>query len=401
MNSFKLHYFKKICIISIIVLATIVRFLSIRHIYYVDIIEFHLQWITHVDEYGLLNLYSQGSTVDYPPVFVVLLSLIRKPILYFYNADYIYLFCLFIKLVPILTNLVFISYLYKKGYHKLALLWYINPAIIINCEMMGQTDTILSIIVIAMLYLLINHKTLQATLVFALGCLVKLQMFYYLPILIVYLVKLKNVKKAIGYFTCGIGFGYLVWLPFCINNKDLLLPFKIYLGGFGKYKLFSMNAVNLYVMLNGKSYENKKIIGIPLEIINYIIIFACIAFIVICLIKLKDNKNIFNLVGFYIFFLFYFTFAQHERYTTPCIALFIVGECVIKCKKSKALLFFSTLLCTFNQLWSLAYDVFREDIPFKYSAQLCGIFLFACIPLSVIVLVNVFKQLHTHINTNQ
>lgn len=399
MNFLKNPKYKKICIITIIFLVTIIRLLCIRHIFYIDMIHFHLNWLTHIDEYGFLNMYSAGSTVDYPPLYVFMLSLLRKPIIFFYDAGYMYLFCLFIKLIPITINLVFVYFLYKKIDRKLAFLWYINPALIINSNMFGQSDEILSIIVIAMLYLLINNKHFHATLVFALGCLVKLQMFYYLPILIVYLIKLKDPKRALSYFTCGIGFGYLIWLPFCINNKDLLLPFKIYLGGFNKYKSFSMNAMNPYILLNGKEYGDKSILGIPLEAINYALIFGCIAFIVIHLVKNKENKHIFTLVGFYIYFLFYFTFAQHERYTLPCVALFIIGGYAFKCEKSKALLYSSTILCTFNQLWSIVSDIiFDQDIMFNYNFQLRLVLLVISFTAGIVVLVNVFKQLKIPIN---
>lgn len=401
MKSFKAQYFNKMCIISILSLVTIIKLLCIAHIFYVDMILFHLDWLTHIEENGLLNMYSAGSTVDYPPIFVILLSLLRKPIIFFYNSGYMYLFCLFIKLVPITVNLVFIYFLYKKVDRKLAFLWYVNPAFIINCEMMGQTDTILSIVIILMLYLMIKNKHLQATLVFALGCLVKLQMFYFLPVLIVYLVKLKDVKKALSYFTCGIGFGYMVWLPFCINNKDLLLPFKIYLGGFGKYKSFSMNAMNPYIILNGRNYGGKYILGIPLEAINYVLIFACVTFIVTYIIKNKDSRHLFTLVGFYIYFLFYFTLAQHERYSLPCVALFLMGGYAFKCKKSKALLYSSTLLCTFNQLWSIVYDtIYEQDNFFKYNLELRQILLVISFPLGVVVLVNILKQLRTPVEKN-
>lgn len=385
---------KRISVVTAILLATIAKLLCIGHVFYVDMVHFHLQWITHIDEYGLLNMYSTGSTVDYPPIFVTLLSLIRKPIMFFYDANYMYLFCLFIKLIPILVNLGFVYFLYKKVDRRLAFLWYINPAFIINSEMMGQTDTILVIIVIAMLYLLIKNKHLQATLMFAFGCLVKLQMFYYLPILIFYLVRLKDVKKALRYFICGIGFGYMMWLPFCISNRDLLLPFKIYLGGFNKYKSYSMNAMNPYIILNGRNYENAQLLGIPVVVINYILIFACIAFAMILLAKNKNINHLFTLVSFYIYFLFYFTLGQHERYTLPCVALFLIGGYAHKYKKSKVLLYSSTILCTFNQLWSIVYDtIYEQDNYFKYNFEIRQILLVISFSAGVVVLVNIIKQI--------
>lgn len=335
--------------ILLIGLFFIVR-IVIGYLYYNydDLYIFNFRWVNMLNENGLFNIYSiktEQYDVDYPPLFIILLYIIKKPAIYFNSAGLGGFFQLTMKSLSLICDLIITIIVYKKYSPKAALLWAINIAVIINTAMWGQTDIILGLFMILMFIAMKEEKTKLAGIYFALCCLTKLQGCYLLPVYLLYLVVAKNdIKEKVLSFIYGLSTGILMWLPFMIADKDILLPFKIYLGGFVKYNQFNLGAANFWYFLVRQDYSG---------IFNYIGPLILMICILLFIISYRKTKDILLSSTFYFFTIFMFTFSQRERY---CIYTMIIIYILYIYRQNKNYLYYYISMfisITFNQIGNL------------------------------------------------
>ena len=323
---------------------------------YDDLYIFNFRWVNMMKQNGLFDIYSIKTDqyyVDYPPLFIILLYIIKAPAIYFYKAGLDGFFQLTMKSLALICDFIITIIIYKKYSPKVALLWAINIAVIINTAMWGQTDIILGLFMILMFIAMKEEKIKLVGIYFALCCLTKLQGCYLLPVYLLYLVVVKKeIKEKILSFIYGLFTGILIWLPFMIADKDILLPFKIYLGGFIKYNQFNLGAANFWYFLVRQDYS---------KIFNYIgplILIICIS---IFIISYRKTKDILLSSTFYFFTIFMFTFSQRERY---CIYTMVILYILYIYRQNKNYLYYYISMfigVAFNQIGNLINNNYILD----------------------------------------
>lgn len=299
---------------------------------YFDVYFYHASWCHYIKESGLFHIYDNLAVAfnyDYPPIVSFLLCpfshLIDLFYLEFYNLTYIeasahplyQIFMFLIKVPFIIPNVVFVIYTYKKISKKFALAWIVNPLFIVDLLSYGQSDTLLCICLFFMLKYFYEKKYTSATIWFTIGCLTKLQMLYFAPIFFVLLLKSKSVKKIFSCVEIGLSIGIITFLPFIIASKNLVLPFDVYLGGFGKYSGITF-ASNIWWIV-------KNLVGLDIEVVSDLpggSVVNIVLFLSIILFfswKIFRKENFLPYVALYMFSIFEFCLLQHERYIVPAI----------------------------------------------------------------------------------
>lgn len=285
---------------------------------YCDLYTFNFQWVKMLENSHLFGIYSDTSipiTVDYPPLYLIMLWTISKPALLFFNHNDM-LFQLTMKIYPLIFYMLSIKLISKKTNLKNTFLWAVNIGLLINVSLWGQTDAILAYFMFLMFFAMKDDKTKLVGIYFALCCLTKLQGGYLLPIYILYLITSKNeIKEKILSFIYGLATGILVWLPFMVVNKNILLPFKIYIGGFGQYKVVNCGASNIYLDFYEKGFNSKA------SIINYILLIVCL---IILIQTYRKTKDLILSSACFLFAIYMITFSQHERYGFYSMTLFFL-----------------------------------------------------------------------------
>lgn len=349
----------------LIILCFIIRLvLSFFYYNYDDLYTFNFQWLKMIENNGLLHIYNITPdeyvyAVDYPPLFLIMLWVIKIPILYFMNNPYIFQFLM--KAPALVFDTLVAIFLYKKIDKKASLLWAINIAVIVNSSMWGQTDNILVFFMILMFYY-IHRKNINMIGVMVAFCiLIKLQGIYMLPIYLVYLCandskfqdKLKSILLAI---ITGIS----VWLPFCIADKNILLPFEIYFGGYGKYKEICAGAANFWFFNVRVDYTN----DIFYSNLGHLLLIVCILILIITYFKTKD---IYISSGFYLFLVYMITLSQRERYGIYYTIMLLIIYFIYK--ENKVLCFYIIAMIN-NGLISLGFLLQKNyELTYIYTGR--------------------------------
>ena len=322
-------------VILLLLAAAVVRLVPAA-LYYnaFDIESYHLQWALYGAR-DLFGLYGQKLGLfylDYPPLLPSLFALLGGGLSRAVEAGNTVAEMLLLKSVPILFDVGSVALLAgcarkseSRAARAAAVFWAVNPAAIYNCAFWGQTDTVLCFFLLWMLLSLTRDRSVSACLAFSLGCLSKLQMAYFAPILLIGLLFASAPlrRKLCGLVSGGV-LGALVWLPFMLRS-GWMLPLNIYLGGFNKYGAVHLNAGNLYAFgssLNGLDDSSYAMGLFPFSSINRVI-WICVAIFLVCDVVLRllhRNPNSLSETALvYWTAIFLFTTRMHERYLMPSV----------------------------------------------------------------------------------
>lgn len=319
-----------ILVLFLILVSTLKVFFMFNFAFKSDIIDFHLNWCKYISQHNIFSIYSSEATtgplssfpINYPPIFLFLLWPISGLATSIFDSGNVPLYYFLVKLPIILLNTGFSIYLYKKVNKAFGIFWYCNPLFLFDSEIWGQTDTLLCIVIILFVLAITNHEYIKSGIFFAVGCLLKLQMCYLFPVFLVLLFKSKNIKKIVQSITIGGTIGVLGWLPFIIYNRDVLTPIKLYLGGITSQTRLSYNAVNIYALWAQTEIKDISLLGIPGNILNFLVLALIVIFSSIVLWKAKNRETESAYICFYLFSLYMLTFSQHERYLIPTTTIF-------------------------------------------------------------------------------
>lgn len=387
-----------------------------------DLLRFNLPWAVSGAKDGLFSIYLlEEPAVDYPPVFPTLLSLFGEPLIYFYSIGIWPIVMLLLKFWPILFFVllaVVIFFFLRKESLILAILggtlWLVNPTAVVNCVWWGQADCLFCFFLFLTFWFLYKRRPELALAFFALGCLTKLQMCYFAPIILCELFFYYPIKRTLRSLFLGIGIGVLSWVPFMIGARSLSLPFKIYFDGLGKYPYTQLNAANLYGVIAGPyldsdspalggfsfpSSELKMFGDISYSQFSAFMLFFIIAAVIIWYIFAKVMNVRLEaavIAAIYSNFIFIFTISQHERYQIPVMLLVFLWYLIYKEMPALILYIFITIITFFNQLTVLIIFNFEGVfdfllVPSLYILGVCNIIVF--IFMIVFTVCKVFRQI--------
>lgn len=404
------------CVAALAVVGLLLR-LAIGAVYsnVLDLNEFNIPWAMGVRENPFLA-YQNVANLDYPPLFPALLWFVSEGVAYAVEQQLQWLQMFWIKLIPILFDTALIVTLYYVGrrYSRyLALLlagtWAVNVSAIFNCAFWGQTDCMMLLLILLMVLGYAERQPVWGTVAFAVGCLCKLQMLYFAPLVLLELFFRYKPLSALRALGIGILVGVGGWLPFMIGAGNLWLPFEIYFGGFDTYDFLNLNAFNVYGVIGcnwinanlsilGGTYDPAAGMNLGGFTFNHFSIILTVLLLLVvvwsywyarrhrCTIPFALNA-LFLMNG-----IFMLTTKMHERYQMP--ALILVLLCFLFCRQSgyfKAFLamtvitFFNQALLTFKFFWG---DIGK--LAFEYGQNIFSI----CNVLLFLWLIVQYKQYH-------
>ena len=337
------------------------------------------------------HFYSSGKngTAAYTPAYIYVLAILGGFMRVFAGSNES-LSQLFIKLPAIIADLGLATVLYKTFKRKfipqvniaLILLIVLNPLLVFNSSVWGQTDSILVLLLAVTLILMAKDKQYIRTLTInktkinlsidylylstffmAITILFKPQAVFFMPILLLELIRRKNIKQFLISAAVGIGTFFAFTLPFVppAVSKDFPLGgtplwiFNLYMNAGDSIKCASVNALNFFGML-GKNWvpetetfifgQNYNTWGYIFMGLGYLITAAI--FIIATMGKSVSDKLISDIpekrskanftvisaiflapilmnIGF-----FMFGARMHERYMIPAVILLIFAFAYIK-----------------------------------------------------------------------
>ena len=251
---------------GILLFALLFR-ISVGLLYYNTFdLQWYRTWALSIQN-GFFDCYARLMDVqnglDYPPAYLFLLYPLGKLYTLLGLRDYDMYDMIAMKAWPILFDVLTAALLYfmcRRESEKLgvlaAALWALNPSTIFNCSNWGQTDCIMIFLLVVAFYQAERERPFSASVLFAVACLTKMQTLYFTPVLFLFLLRRYRLPKTLACVGAALATGVAAFVPFIIGGwrlqgwESLLTPFRVYLGGLGKYPYAALNTYNIYGIFN-------------------------------------------------------------------------------------------------------------------------------------------------------
>lgn len=298
-------------------------------------INIYKRWATSAAN-SLLTVYGNNSSIDYPPVYIYILSIVGKLSNMSVFSKYYFLL---LKLPSIIADILSAYFIYrianKRISRELSILlsaFYIfNPAVLINSTIWGQADSLFTFIVILAVYFLSEERLVFSSIFFTLTVLMKPQGIILLPLVLFELIKKRNLESLIKCILPALITSLIIILPFSISNHNITWIFSLYKNTISEYPYASDNAFNFFSLIGANHIKDTTTMFI-LSYHNWGMIFIVLITILSGFIYIKStNKSaiyiaaLIQIVG-----VFNFSVGMHERYMFTATAMCILAYIYIK-----------------------------------------------------------------------
>lgn len=332
--------------------------------------EWYLMWAADMQR-GFWNCYDgHVRQLDYPPLYLFLLKPVGALLQVDWIANYMPTRMLLIKFWPVLFDTLTIPaiYIVFRRYGELpaalaACVWAINPSAIFNCGCWGQTDCIMTFMLLFTFAAFYAEKPRLGTFLFALACLMKIQCLYFSPIVLCWFCRRKAWKPLYQSLLIGFGTVIAVFLPFMIASRNYLAIFQIYFGGFGSYPYVNLNAFNLWGLwnLNWVPDSTPLLGNLPYSVVGTVLMVLSFAVSAWYCMRVP-RPNIWLEGALLMQCLFILTTRQHERY--QFIGMILLLGAYLTERDSRLLgLFSGVTVITFLNQAVLLDKIIHQDAP--------------------------------------
>ncbi len=300
-------------------------------------IEAWFAWSMRLFENGLTQFYQAGYFADYPPGFLYILYLLGLIKQLFQIPDSAFL--LILKLPSIIAEILIAFVSYKIVISaKRPIIWALavflgvlfNFGLIFNSSIWGQGDAFLTLLLIVTIYVLSTKKYRLASCLIAYSFLVKPQTIALFPIFGLFLLTKYNLKKTINLLLPGVGFLFILQLPFFLSNPFLGL-FQLLGNTANQYNYTSLFAFNIWGIVGFWIDDRKS--GLLLSYQNWGILLFGLYWIMVTVLYFKSKKkNLYLFSSLALLGFFFLPTKVHERYLYPAIPFLFLSAGLIKNK---------------------------------------------------------------------
>lgn len=306
-------------------------------------------WSDLVFDKGISEFYHLDSFTDYPPGYMLILWVVAAVRRLFSIGTVTDMGRVLIKLFPVLSDLAagyLIYILAKRKFSEvssllLAFTYILNPIVILDSSVWGQTDGVFTLFVLLTCYLCMEEKRIPAYFTFAIGVLIKPQTLIFTPILIWTVIEQvfrgkfdkKKVIRDLAGGLSAIVMMLLVILPFGLGKVV-----SQYVDTLGSYEYCTINAYNIWGLFGlNWSDQSGKFLFLEYRQWGTLAIFASVALSGWIFFRLKEDRSkYFISMSVIVSTMFLFSVRMHERYLFPVVALTL---CAFLVKPAKELFF--------------------------------------------------------------
>lgn len=323
-------------------------------------------WSTRMTSHGIHSAYTEGSTVNYLPLYLYVLKAYGE----WMGTEHIYAHTYYLKAVTLLFDLGSAYLICSRltgiqSKWRYLLLAFLNIGFIYNTYFWNQVDGILSFFVLWSFLMAMENKLSISMLAYLLALNFKLQAIVFLPIIGSLWIRSFSLNGFFKGVTYCLAAELIILAPF-IREGVVANIGDVINGSVDYYKSISMNAFNIWhILLNGDLFYGKDdvkyVLGLSYRNLGLILFMMSSALVCIPLLlsvlkqKMGKAGTTLNLetgttaMALVIFSFFYFNTQMHERYIHPVIV-------------------FSTILAFQYKQWaqwiiiSLAYSLSLEKV---------------------------------------
>lgn len=342
-------------------------------------------WALQIAAGGPASMYGAGYFLDYPPAYLYALwvagwfaqafhasgaalrIIVETPAL---SADFI------------LAMLMFAA-AWRNGKTRLAwaamLMVALNPALLFDSVGWGQTDSVLTLVMMLDVLMLLEEEYELAWGLAALAILLKPQALTLLPVIGLWTILKADPRKwwrsALAFVTVAV----VTVAPFQAAHPWNWLP-NLYLSTAAYYHETSVNAFNFMALAGGlRQSDGGTVLGISYFAMGMVLLVPLYGFVAWVIWRNPGRRNLFFAAFIALFGFFMFAPRMHERYLYSAVVFAI--PLAIEEPAMLAVFGLLTLTCLFNLayvLQTLRTTVFLDprDLP-AMAASILNLFAFA------------------------
>lgn len=241
-------------LIIILLIGLIMRLNDLIHAGYLgDMVSYNVPWSQTIQQFGLFKAYSMSLEINYPPIYLFILKITSSIISPVQGNSIPLGFLILTKLFSVIAELSTIGIVYSWISNQTRLKWAVplalalHPGLIATTAFWGQTDSILTLLLVLSIIAINRNQKRMSWVWFSLALLMKFQAIVLLPMLGIISLRRFGIRSTfLGILITGAIFG-LVLAPFIISSGviDSLRPF---IKATDRYPVITANAFNLWYL---------------------------------------------------------------------------------------------------------------------------------------------------------
>lgn len=290
-------------------------------------------WATRVATVGPAFSYTPGYFLEYPPGFLYPLWAAAVVARALSPAG----LRIFVETPPLIADLVMSALVFafvrkrasRRAAYAAMLLVALNPALLFDTVVWGQSDSMLTMLMLLSVVLAVEGEYELGWAVAAVATLVKPQALVFLPVLGLFTLLTWEPGK---WWRAALGFAvfFLVTLaPFQINHSWNWI-FSLYASMAGFYRETSLNAFNLMALVGGiRQPDTGMLFGLTFWRLGELMLLPLYAVVGYLLWRKPSAEALFFSLFLAVFGVFMLSARMHERYLYPALvfaAPFALGE---------------------------------------------------------------------------
>jgi Gpi18-like mannosyltransferase len=331
-------------IFLILAVAAVMRMYDLTHAGYLgDMMLYNVPWARAIQQYGLFRVYANSPDINYPPIYLAILGISSSIISPTQGKPFPLDFIVCVKLFSVAAELAIIVLIYNWLPKGKRLTWMIplalalHPGLIATSAFWGQTDSILTLLLILTVIALTRNQPVKSWIWFSLAVLMKFQAVVVLPMLGILSIRRFGLRStAQGILIASAIFGS-VMAPFVIFSGpiDALRPF---IGATDRYPVVTVNAFNLWYLVipplwnllpthpSAIPFDTNLIIGsLNIRQVGLILFASDVLLIVIVMWRQRFAGHEFIwITALYVGF-FMLPTQMHERYLYPAAVFALIA----------------------------------------------------------------------------
>ncbi|MCI6267623.1 MAG: phospholipid carrier-dependent glycosyltransferase [Clostridiales bacterium] len=297
-------------------------------------------WASRMAAVGPANFYEEGYFCDYPPAYMLVLGALGGLANLFGLSFGTMGGEMLLKTVPIFCDILLALAVFlvtdravgRRPALGMAALMALNPAYIITGACWGQIDSVLAVLLVALLLLARRGKWQAAIPMFALAVLAKPQAGLLVPLGVAALlrdaVKEKETRKPIALgLLGGVLVTAVIVLPFSANQSSPLWIVDKYVETLSSYAYATLSTGNLMFLLGGNWTPNDQAVLGPITYgqLGMALMVLSFAFGIVVYLRGTGRKRLLLASAATMQLVFVLGSKMHERYILPALALLLLA----------------------------------------------------------------------------
>ena len=334
-------------------------------------------WAIDLYQRGPSAFYRAGYFADYPPGYMYLLWCIGAIVQNLHLAFATPVFLMVLKLPAILADVWVAWWLFRWGDPQhdrgsarvAAVLWLTNPLAILTSSVWGQVDILFTLVLLLSLVAFERAQFSRAAAWYALAILLKPQALLLAPLGVIALLRMPTWRircQSVGGF---IVVAVVLILPFAWQQSSPWWIFSLYGGTFGSYPYLSLNAFNLYALLNANWLPlATTFLGVGVGTWAWLLVICSLLPVLYCTWRSHMPGRYLWAAAAIVTVFFVLGPKMHERYLFPAALLTLVSWLWLQDRRLLLIAVGFSLTCFLNT-WVTLDTMVRLNSPFVTYAQ--------------------------------